>query len=162
MGEGLEQTFNDLWNERKQQRKKGSFGFLLRLFVDTALGIINERLLIMTRRDTMKSIIKSIGRAALISFILVLPFAILETLNNKITKQNAPGLVLLFCVLWLLPTVFILILMPIVRTLRTGRSLMANPTILLLRVASLTVIGTLWAWGFLDQLPCFLGVPNCD
>ena len=110
----------------------------------------------------MKDITKSIGRAALISFILILPFAILETLNNKVTTQNAPGLILLFCVLWLLPTVFIVILTPIVRTVRSGNSLMANPTIFLFRVVFLTLIATVWVWGFLDQLPCFLGVPNCD
>lgn len=162
MGEGMEQTFNDLCNERQQETKSGSIAFLLWLFADTTLGIIKERLLLIKRRDTMNSILKSIAPAALISFILILPFAILEILNTNVTKQNAPGLILLFGVLWLLPTIFIVILMPIIRTVRSGNSLMANPTILLFRVVALMAIGTVWLWGFLDQLPCFLGVPNCD
>jgi len=110
----------------------------------------------------MKSIFTTLGVAALISFILVLPFVILESLNNTITKQNATDLTALFGMLWLLPTAFIVILAPIVRTVRAGNSVMANPITLLVRVAFLALIA--WTWGFaiVDQLPCFLGVPNCD
>lgn len=110
----------------------------------------------------MKDIVKNFKLAALISFFLILPFAILELLNNTTTKQDAPDLILLFGVLWLLPTAFLLILIPIVRSVRAGNSPLANPFTFLLRVASLAVIATVWGWGFLDQLPCFLGVPNCD
>lgn len=110
----------------------------------------------------MKSIFRDFRIAAFISFLLMLPFAILESLNNTITKQSALGLILLFGVLWLLPTIFILILIPIVRSVRTGKSPLANPLTFLLRVASLALIATVWGWGFIDQLPCFLGVPNCD
>lgn len=110
----------------------------------------------------LKNIVKNFRLAALIGFLLVLPFAILELLNNAITKQNAPGLILLFGVLWLLPTAFLLILLPIVRSLRAGNNPLANPLTFLLRVASLVFIATVWGWGFIDQLPCFLGVSNCD
>lgn len=161
-GESMEQTFNDLWNERKLQIEKGLFGFLLWMFVETAIGITKEQALHLKQGDPVKTIIEDLRSAAIISFLLVLPFAILETLNNTITKQNAPGLILLFGVLWLLPTAFILILRPIVRTMRAGNSIWANPTKLLFRVAFLALIATIWGWGFIDQLPCFLGVPNCD
>ncbi len=73
--------------------------------------------------------------AALVSFILMLPFAILESLHHTITKQNAPGLIVLFGLLWLLPMAFIVILVPIVRNARAGNSIMANPVNLLLKVA---------------------------
>ena len=92
----------------------------------------------------------------------MLPFAILEALNNTITRQNAFGLILLFGVLWLLPMAFILILMPVVRTVRAGQSVMANPIALLFKVALLVFIAWFWGSLFIDQLPCFLGVPNCD
>ena len=110
----------------------------------------------------MKTFTANLRSAAIISFILVLPFAILEALNNTITKQNGPGLMLLFGVLWLLPTAFLVILTPIVRTLRAGNSILANPIKLVFRVVFLALIATIWGWGFIDQLPCFLGVPNCD
>lgn len=110
----------------------------------------------------MKTFTANFRSAAIISLILVLPFAIIEALNNTITKQNAPGLMLLFGVLWLLPTAFLLILIPIVRTARAGNNIMASPISLLFKVAFLALIVTIWGWGFIDQLPCFLGVPNCD
>jgi uncharacterized membrane protein len=79
-----------------------------------------------------------------------------------VTKDSASGLILLFGVLWFLRTVFIVILKPMLRSALAGKSLMAKPVTLLLRVASLVLIATLWGWGFMDQLPCFLGIPNCD
>lgn len=110
----------------------------------------------------MKTIAKDFGLAASISFILVLPLAILEVLNNGVTQENAFGLSLLFGVLWLLPTAFIVILMSVIRTARAGNVLAARPMTLFFRVASLVLIATVWGWGLIDQLPCFLGVPNCD
>ncbi len=162
MGESMEQTFNDLCNEGKQQTERRLFGFVLWMFVETARGIGKEHVILITQGDTMKTITTDLRSAAIISFILVLPFAILEALNNTITKQNAPVLILLFGVLWLLPTAFIVILAPVVRTVRAGNSILANPIKLLFSVAFLALIATIWGWGFMDQLPCFLGVPNCD
>jgi len=120
------------------------------------------RLLQTLRNNTMKNITTTLGSAALISFILVLPFAILESVNHTITRQNAPGLIMLFGLLWLLPTVFIVILAPIVRTVRAGSGILAHPISLLFRIAFLAIIAMMWGGLLIDQLPCFLGVPNCD
>lgn len=109
----------------------------------------------------MKSIKRDLGVAAIISFILVLPLALLEALNNTITKENVSGLLLLFGLLWLLPTAFIVILMSILRSTR-GNRLVANPITLSLKIALLALIAMVWGWGVVDQLPCFLGIPNCD
>ncbi len=162
LGESMEQTFNDLCNERNRQKRQGLFGFVLWMFVETAIGIIREYVILITQGDTMKTITSDFRSAAIISFILVLPFAILEALNNTITRQNAPGLLLLFGILWLLPTAFIVILMPVVRTVRAGNSILANPINLLFRVAFLVLTAIMWGGLLIDQLPCFLGVPNCD
>lgn len=162
LGESMEQTFNDLCNERKRQKGRGLFAFVLWVFVETAIGIIKEQILLITQGKTMQTITTDLRSAAIISFILVLPFAILEALNNTITKQSAPGLILLFGVLWALPTAFIVILTPMMRTVRAGSNIMANPISLLFKVAFLALIATIWGWGFIDQLPCFFGVPNCD
>ncbi len=163
LGESMEQTFNDLCNERKQQTEQGLFGFVLWMFVETAIGIIKEQVLVMKQGDMMKTITTNLGSAAIISFIIVLPFVILEFLfNTTLTKQNALGLTPLFGILWLLPMAFIVILVPIVRTLRAGNSIMANPISLLFRVAFLALIAMMWGGIISDQLPCFLGVPNCD
>ncbi len=117
---------------------------------------------VLQNEDPTKNIATNPKSAALVSFILVLPFAILESLNNTITKQNAPGLIVLFGLLGLLPMAFIVILVPIVRTVRAGNSVMANPINLLFRVAFLALIAMTWGGLLIDQIPCFMGVPNCD
>lgn len=104
----------------------------------------------------------TLGPAALGSLLLLAPFAILEALNNGITRQNAPGLALMFGLLWALPTAFIIILVPLVRSVRAGRGALASPVRLLFSLALLAFIGVIWVGAMIDQLPCFLGVPNCD
>ncbi|MGH9943449.1 MAG: hypothetical protein ACRD9R_13965 [Pyrinomonadaceae bacterium] len=117
---------------------------------------------VLPNEDPTKNIATNLKAAALVSFILVLPFALLESLNHTINKQNAPGLLVLFGLLWLLPMAFIVILVPIARTVRAGNSVMANPVNLLFRVAFLAFIAMIWGGILIDQIPCFMGVPNCD
>ncbi len=100
--------------------------------------------------------------AALIGLVLVLPFALLEALNNTITGRNAPGLIVLFGLLWLLPMAFVVTLVPLVRAARAGNGLTAKPVSLLSRVAFSALIAMMWGAIVIDQLPCFMGVPNCD
>jgi len=117
---------------------------------------------VLHHEDPTKNIAISPTWAALISLLLVLPFVLLETLTNTIIRQNALGLIVLFGLLWLLPTAFIIILMPVVRSVRAGQSVRANPIKLLLRVAFLALIAMMWGSIVIDQLPCFMGLPNCD
>jgi len=67
----MEQTFNDLCNERKQQAEYRWAGFVLWIFVETAVGIIREHVLLITEGATMKSMLANPGSAALISSILL-------------------------------------------------------------------------------------------
>jgi len=108
----------------------------------------------------MKNIFTNLRSPAIISFMLVLPFMILELVNRRNLPESFP--IQLFGILWLLPTVFIAILMPIVRNVRAGDGIMSNPINLLLRVAFMAFIAMMWGGILIDQLPCFLGVPNCD
>jgi hypothetical protein len=109
----------------------------------------------------MKTITTDIRSAAIISFVLVLPFVVLEFLFNNVNKQNALGLTLLFGLLWLLPLAFVVSFGPVVRSL-WARGRMMNPANLLLRVAFSAFVAMVWGVLLLDQLPCFIGVPNCD
>ena len=117
---------------------------------------------VLEREGPTTKLIADLGSAALIGLVLVLPLVILESLNQTVNRQNAPGLFLLFGLLWLLPTAFAVTLMPVVRSLRAGHSLMATPPNLLLRAASLALIALVWGSLLADQMPCFMGVPNCD
>ena len=154
----MEQTFNDLCGERKTGQ--GLFGFVLWTYVDTAMGIVKEHVFQIIQRRNMNNTIIDLRLAAIISLILVLPFAILELTLGKGNSTSFP--IALFVFMWLLPVVFIVILMPIVRNARAGNDITAHPAGLLLRVVLLAIIAFVWTSNLIDQLPCFLGVPNCD
>ena len=108
----------------------------------------------------MQNFITNFRLPATLSFLLVLPFIILEIVNRRIFNEGFP--VPLFVILWLLPVVFFLTVMPIMRNIRAGNSLIASPVNLLIRVVILVFIAWMWGGILIDQMPCFLGVPNCD
>jgi hypothetical protein len=97
---------------------------------------------------------------AMIGLVFVLPLMLLELLNRPSLGQAFPWL--LFGVLWLLPAAFFLTLLPVVQRVRAGEHLMAHPAGLLVRVALLILLASLWIAIMQDQMSCFLGVPNCD
>ena len=156
----MEQTFNDLVRER-QRAEPGLFGFVLWTFIETITGIMQEHGLLMTKGGSMKNIFMNFRSPALISLILVIPFMIMEVLNRRNFNEGFP--IPLFVIMWVLPIIFIVTLMPIVRNLRrAGNSLIASPVNLLIRVVILVFIVWMWMGLLIDQMPCFLGVPNCD
>ena len=97
---------------------------------------------------------------AMIGFFFVLPFLIFElATRSNLPRSNAS--IILFVLMWLLSTAFIAILMLIVRNVRAGNYILANPVFLLVSVVFL--VSTAWGWGTLviDQMPCFLGATGC-
>jgi hypothetical protein len=70
-GESMQQTFNDLCHERKQQAEYRWSAFVLWIFVETAVGIIREHVLLITEGDVMKNILAIPRSAPLISSILL-------------------------------------------------------------------------------------------
>lgn len=96
---------------------------------------------------------------ALLGFFTTLPFAILEVVNQKAN----PGFPFnLFGVLWLSSALFFATLLPIIRYLRAGGKLLDHPFSLFTRLIVLFMLGSMWAGIISDQMPCFLGIPNCD
>jgi hypothetical protein len=118
--------------------------------------------------NPMKNILANLRSAAIISFLLVLPFAILEFMFNiaykptALSLKKALDLTVLFGLLWLLPVTFITILLPMVRNVQVGNRIMARPIHFLLSVAFLALIAIMWGGIVIDQWPCFIGVPKCD
>jgi hypothetical protein len=114
--------------------------------------------------------------AAIVSFILVLPLAIiplLESLNMNGPLERLlngpnpeqlyiPGQLLALVVLSLPIAAGFIARGPVVNTLRAGGSLFAHPVNLIIVVVILASLA--WSWGSwtIDQWPCFMGVPNCD
>ena len=127
----------------------------------------------------MKNILTNPRSAAIISFLLALPLAVLfpiavfkiepfnglfETLFTEADgySQNTLGRIVTVGAMVCLVAACIVSLMPIVRNVRAGKSIMVNPINLLLAVAILLYTTFLLGSAIIDQIPCFMGVPNCD
>ena len=108
----------------------------------------------------MNRFVSTLRLPAIVSSILVLPFMALELINRRNYHEGFP--ITLFGLLWLLPLAFIFILRSSGRNVRPGFRITANPIILSLGLTLMILIAGLWFGVLLDQMPCFLGVPNCD
>jgi hypothetical protein len=160
LGESMQQTFSDLYKERRAENAR--HGFVLRTFAETGAGIFKEHMLLIMEGHAMKTMISNPRLAPVISFVLcVLPFMILEWA----TRSNAPrsdASPMLWVVLWFFSSIFIAILMTIIRNLsQTGKGIMANPVSLLFRFVFVVCFAWLWGALVVDQMPCFLGGSGC-
>lgn len=108
----------------------------------------------------MKRLLLNLRLPITISFILTSPLAIMELINQPDSIHNFPYA--LFIVLWILPLLFTLTLIPIVRNAKAGTNLMAKPLSFLFSITIMVIITLMWFGILSDQMPCFLGVPNCD
>ena len=86
----------------------------------------------------------------LLGFASMLPFLALE-----LRSQSGELPLVLFGTLWLLGAVFVALLLSLLRKRQ-------RPAAILVRIGLSIVVACLWAGIVMDQMPCFLGVPNCD
>jgi hypothetical protein len=124
LGESMEQTFQDLWNE-KRQTKKELFSFVLWTFIETAMGIFKEHLLFISPGDIIQTALGTFGSSTAISFLLILPFMVMEVINRRNFNEEFPFL--LFFGMWLNLFAISLILLPIVRGRRIANHDISNP-----------------------------------
>jgi hypothetical protein len=73
----------------------------------------------------MQTMLKTTGSSGLISFLLILPFMIMEVVNRRDFHEDFP--VALFFAMWLNLFAVSIILLPIVRGRQTGNHNVANP-----------------------------------
>lgn len=124
LGESMEQTFNDRYIEMRKSQQ-GIFGFAIRTFAETVVGVFREHLLLISTGGIMQTLLGTLGSSALISFLFIIPFMVMEVVNNRNLNEGFPFA--LFFILWLNLLAVILILLPIVRARRAGIPDMANP-----------------------------------
>lgn len=124
LAESMEQTFHDLCNERRQTRQ-GLFGFVLWTFIETAIGIFREHLLLISTGVIMQNILKPIGSSSLISLLLILPFVIMEIVNRRQFNEDFPFT--LFFALWLNLFAVTVILLPIMLAMLIRKHDIDNP-----------------------------------
>jgi hypothetical protein len=96
----------------------------------------------------------------IISFLLILPFIIMELVNRRAYNEGFPFS--LFIGFWILALIFSLALATLVHSVRAGEGLLAHPIRLILLVSVMAVSAWLWTGFLADQMPCFMGVPVCD
>jgi hypothetical protein len=99
-------------------------------------------------------------RAALVSTALVAPLVYLELQYGRQNYSRFPYE--LFVILWIVPAAFLLTVAPLVRAFRARESAIGRPRLLMARVSFLLLAALFWTAIVNDQMPCLLGVPNCD
>lgn len=118
--ESMEQTFNDRWNEWNERGERGWLGFVLGVFLETAIGIIQEHAFAVKGKNPMKRMLATVRFPALIGFLIILPFMLLEftnTITNRrdaFSEKNVLDFTLVFGILWFGVAAIILMLMPFV------------------------------------------------
>ena len=162
LGESMEQTANDLWNEKKR-RSAGVF-FVLSIFTETAIGIVREHLLTLTEGDVVKSILLSLPLGlTFMAFMfdiepLARPLTELFTIKGQPGEINMLGRIVIFGGLLLLPIDFFLNVRPLLKREvpegKTGLNLIVGAAILLLIVFT-------WGGLIVEEIYCFRGI-HCD
>ena len=105
----------------------------------------------------MRILATDIRYAALVSLLLVLPLLTLELLFNQSTSWGTDSVVL-YGSLYLLAVSLVLALIVVARIARARESAFK----MLAGAVMLGVLGFVLGSLVIDQMPCFLGVPNCD
>ena len=177
LGESMEQTFNDLYNDRKWKTERGWFGFMFWIFIKTIMGIIREHVILLTEGNAMKNLFTNPRAAAITSFILCLPLAVpyiilmydmgplIGPLNNLLTMDGQQitnlGRLVIFGGLLLLPVAFLLNLQPmLIREGAEGRRRLYSLN-LILGASILLLITLTWGGLILESIYCLQGI-RCD
>ena len=161
----MEQTFQDLYRERCEA-KEGVFGFVVSTFLETTIGVLQEHVESMQEMGYMKNIITNFRSPALIGFLIVLPFIVLEltvVIFKRLTfdMRDALNSVVIFGILWLGVTAILFIVKPLVQSLREGKqgvvdTVPAPGNRLLTDPVSAAILGFVLALPFLTILSLLL------
>jgi hypothetical protein len=132
-----------------------------------------------TQGSALKNHLTNPKSAAIISVVLALPFLTMFSLlllgiepplgplepllkNPDPDQPNILGSLVVLGAFLLAIVAGIIARAPIVRTMRAGGSLLAHPINLTLAVIILSFFTMMVVGFFVDQFPCWIGVPNCD
>ena len=175
LGESMEQTFRDLYNEQKGQAAHGFF--MLSLFAETAVGIVREHFLLFREGDVMKNIFANPTSAAILSFLLALPIGFLrlalgsdiEPLVRPIesvltidgSQPHALGLTIICGGMLLLPVAFLLNLRPMLKLEKPEGKRRLYAINIIVGVIILLLILSTWGGLIIDEIYCLRGI-HCD
>jgi hypothetical protein len=115
---------------------------------------------VVTQNQAAFGILKSLVTSLLISSTLVVPFVVLQVVNRRAFPEAFPFVLFIFMSLHSL--LIVLSLMPALRRFRSARKLSALTLGHWAGLVVSVILVLIYANVIIDQLPCFLGVPNCD
>ena len=179
LGESMEQTFNDLYAERRT--KQGLVRFIFWMFAETGVGILREHVLLLAEGGMMKTFVSKPAWAAIASFILALPLGLTyvvlmfnieplaRVLNNLFSVDgqqgdmqiNMLGRIVIFGGLLLLPVAFALNLQPMWKRQGPEGKRRLYPLNLIIGAAILILILFTWGGLLLEEIYCLQGI-RCD
>jgi hypothetical protein len=113
-----------------------------------------------TQNQAAPGALKSFLTSLLISSFLVAPFIVLQLVNRRALREDFPFM--LFAFMSLHSLFIVLSLTPALRRLRAERDFRALKLGHWAGLALSCFLMFVYANVVIDQLPCFLGVPNCD
>ena len=114
----------------------------------------------MAQDQAAPGVLKSFVTSLSIAAALVAPFIVLQLVNRRAFDEDFP--VVLFIFMSVHSLLIALLLTPALRRLRSEGTLSALKLGHWAGLALSAVLIFAYAGVVLDQLPCFLGVPNCD
>lgn len=177
LGESMEQTFHELYNEQKRGPAGGFV--VLSLFTETAIAIAQEHLLLLIEGDVMKIILANPRLAAIISLILSLPLGLtfvafmfdieslviplndLFTIEGQQGQINTLGRIVIYSGLLLLPVAFVLNLRPMLKREGAEGKRKLYALNLIIAVGILLLIIFTWGGLLLEEIYCLREI-RCD
>jgi hypothetical protein len=177
LGESMEQTFHDLYNQQKRGPARGFV--VLSLFTETAIGIVHEHLYLLREGDIMKTILANPRWAEITSLILSLPLGLtfvafmfdieplVKPLNDLFTIEgqegqiNMLGRIVIYGGLLLLPLAFALNLQSLLK--REGPEGKRSLYTINLIIGAAILLLIIFTWGGLisEEIYCLRGI-RCD
>ena len=177
LGESMEQTFHDLYNEQKRGPARGFV--VLSIFTETTIGIVQEHLILLTEGEVMKNMLANPRSAAITSLMLSLPLGLtfvafmfdieplIKPLNDLFTIEgqqgdiNTLGRIVIYGGLLLLPVAFVLKLQPMLKREGPEGKRRLYAINLIVGAAILLLITFTWGGLILEEIYCLRGI-RCD
>jgi len=148
------------------------------LFAEAAISAVREHLNEIRRGCIMKKgwlgprAALVIGTLMALPMMIIFPVALLNiepfngymsnALSDPNGRQHLGGLSAIIVAMLLLPAGGILAMMPAIRSSRSGAGMLSYKSNVLIGSLLFLFGFGLWAMLFIDQVPCMMGVPNCD
>lgn len=174
--EQMEQNFVDFCRERRTREVYKS-PVVLWLFGETIVAVVRENL--SAGGNRMKNVLTNPRWAASIALVCALPLTFIlpvamfniEPLNgffqyllteSNSTRQHAVGLGIILLSMLLVPVGMVVSFVPVIASVRSGKGVLSHPFNLALGIILLVFALSVWGSLIVDQIPCWMGEPNCD